>query len=419
MAHSSTSSDSFLQRLQDLPFVKDSVDKVGALYSGTKQYNSLLRRTLETAESGVGMLASTTKPLLNVLEKPIGSINDLACKELEKMEKNYPIIAQPTEEMIKQTKAVVQPLADRLKPVTDRVNSITTYGLDTITSTKGYAADKVGALSEYGLSKVNVVKSYARDTVSNLTGVATRQVSPLVDNKVGLLILSQLEKLIESAELANKEDLQVTESSKESNDGDISSTAAINRLFRVVDVFRCVLYTQSTKKLQCVRSESSKALSRISPASLLDWTSYKNTAYNFYNEKKDRIVNVWNAVNNPNYVASENEAEISKYETGLISALRYLKTKTEAGLTLVEENVNRALTVADAALPSCLKNILRKPLKYISFKKSVVLMAEEVEKVKEEPETNSSSEDSCDDKKSEEDVYHSPAKHHPDDELCQ
>jgi len=70
MAHGSTPSDNFLERLQDLPFVKDSVVKVGALYAGTKQYNFLLRITLETAESGVGVFASTTKPLLNAFEKP-------------------------------------------------------------------------------------------------------------------------------------------------------------------------------------------------------------------------------------------------------------------------------------------------------------------------------------------------------------
>lgn len=418
MAHCSTPSYSFLDRLQDLPFVKDSVVKVGALYAGTKQYNSLLRLTLETAESGVGMVASTTKPLLTVLEKPIGSINDLACKQLEKMEKNYPIIAQPTDEMIKQTKAVVQPLTDRLKPITDRVTCITKCGMDKITTTKGYAADKVGAVSDYGLNKVNVVKSYAMGTVSNLTDATTKRVATLVENKMSLLILSQLEKLIESKELAKKENVQGTEPSQGGSVGDVSSMTAINRLHRVVDVFRCVLCDQSTRKLQCVRNQSSKALSNMNPTNLLGWTSYKDTAYNYYNAKKNRIVNVWNAINNPNYITEEKDAEVSKYESGLITAMRYLKMRTETGVTFVDGNVKRVLAVADNMLPSCLKNILPNPLKYLNFKKSSVQTVE-VEKVKaEESETNSSSEDN-DDKKSEEDVYHSPAKHHPDDEICQ
>jgi len=54
----------FLSRLCNIPLVSSTLNQLSTLYSQNKLNNNVVRLACETAEFGVRVAASTTKPLL-------------------------------------------------------------------------------------------------------------------------------------------------------------------------------------------------------------------------------------------------------------------------------------------------------------------------------------------------------------------
>lgn len=344
--------EQFVEKVRDLPVVSDALGKLGALYTGTKEHNRLFRLTLSGAESGVGLLWSTTKPVMKTFDKTIEALNGIACNQLDKLEQDYPIIAQPTDVVLKQTKetaaAAVKPLADRVKPITDKVGSATKYGVDKVTSAKDYTVGTIGGVANYGLSKVNDVKAYGVSKVNDVAAygvnkmaaasdVGQKQMSKVLENHASQLLLSQLDLIMNVADsyvdkyLPPDASDEADKSSKNKKEGESKQSAVVSHAWNIGNKVRRRAYNRAAKELRSARKRSVDTISKMSPVDLLE---YARTNLDGVREK---VHYVWEEVNkSPEEVAkeeTENEKNIKNltYERRFIATARHLTLKIKAG----------------------------------------------------------------------------------------
>lgn len=94
-------------RVSHLPLVSSACDAVSSAYSSTKDNVPLLKGMMDVAESGVrtlGAAASTgSKPVLNMIEPQLATVNEYAMKGLNKMEEKLPILHQPADKVVSDT----------------------------------------------------------------------------------------------------------------------------------------------------------------------------------------------------------------------------------------------------------------------------------------------------------------------------
>ncbi|XP_024921262.1 mannose-6-phosphate receptor binding protein 1 isoform X1 [Cynoglossus semilaevis] len=96
-----------VSRVSNLPLVSSTCEAVSNAYSSTKENVPLLKGVMDVAESGartLGAAASTgSKPLLDMLEPQIATINEYTLKKLNEMEENLPVLQQPAEQVLSNT----------------------------------------------------------------------------------------------------------------------------------------------------------------------------------------------------------------------------------------------------------------------------------------------------------------------------
>ncbi|XP_060889266.1 mannose-6-phosphate receptor binding protein 1 isoform X1 [Labrus mixtus] len=96
-----------VSRVTNLPLVSSACEVVSSAYSSTKDSVPLLKGVMNAAESGVRTLgaAATTgsKPLLDIIEPQIATVNEYALKGLDKMEERLPILHQPADKVVSDT----------------------------------------------------------------------------------------------------------------------------------------------------------------------------------------------------------------------------------------------------------------------------------------------------------------------------
>ncbi|NXY13221.1 PLIN3 protein, partial [Atrichornis clamosus] len=131
-------------RVANLPLVSSACDVVSSAYACTKESHPYLRSVCGAAEKGVRTLtaaaASGAQPLLTRLEPQISTANELACKGLDKLEEKLPILQQPPEKLISDTKLLVTSTVTGAK---DALTSTVAGAKDALTSTVAGAKDAV------------------------------------------------------------------------------------------------------------------------------------------------------------------------------------------------------------------------------------------------------------------------------------
>ncbi|NXQ69028.1 PLIN3 protein, partial [Quiscalus mexicanus] len=122
-------------RVANLPLVSSAYDMVSSAYTCTKESHPYVRSVCDVAEKGVKTLTaaavSGAQPLLTRLEPQISSANEFACKGLDKLEEKLPILQQPPQKIISDTKLLV--------------TSTVTGARDVLTSTMAGARDAVSS----------------------------------------------------------------------------------------------------------------------------------------------------------------------------------------------------------------------------------------------------------------------------------
>ncbi|KAF6017113.1 PLIN2 [Bugula neritina] len=91
-----------LTRVTNYPVVKDAWGKVSGVYHSGKEKSRLFRFCGSIAESSASLAMKATKPALEKL--PVERLNDYASTKLDDLEKAYPLVNRPVEEVVETLK---------------------------------------------------------------------------------------------------------------------------------------------------------------------------------------------------------------------------------------------------------------------------------------------------------------------------
>jgi len=140
----STTSESILNRLSQLPIVTSAYSWSSHYYSKVKNSSSVANATLGTAEKTMMLTADKLKPVVQRLEKPISAVDAMACKTFIKLQEKFPAVNKTPEEVA----ASVKTAWNDARPV----ENLKQYGVLKVTAIKDYAVQKTEILtsSHYG-----------------------------------------------------------------------------------------------------------------------------------------------------------------------------------------------------------------------------------------------------------------------------
>ncbi|XP_053435507.1 perilipin-5 isoform X2 [Nycticebus coucang] len=100
-----------VQRMVALPLVRDTCTAVFNAYSAAKDRHPLLGSACRLAEHCVCSLTTQAlehaQPLLDHLQPQLATVNDLACRGLDKLEEKLPFLQQPSETVVTTAKDTV------------------------------------------------------------------------------------------------------------------------------------------------------------------------------------------------------------------------------------------------------------------------------------------------------------------------
>ncbi|XP_003460807.1 perilipin-5 [Cavia porcellus] len=100
-----------MQRVVALPLVRATCARVSNAYNATKDRHPLLGSACRLAESCVCSLTTCAldhaQPLLDHLQPQLATVNDLACRGLDKLEEKLPFLQQPSDTVVTSAKDVV------------------------------------------------------------------------------------------------------------------------------------------------------------------------------------------------------------------------------------------------------------------------------------------------------------------------
>ncbi|XP_039622916.1 mannose-6-phosphate receptor binding protein 1 [Polypterus senegalus] len=166
---SSGERQSLVSRVTNLPLISSAYDMVASTYSSTKENHPYIKSVCDVAEMGVKTLsaaaASGSKPLLDKFEPQIATANDYACKGLDHLEQKLPILKEPTEKVVADTKQLVSGARDSV--------TRTVYGAkDTVTSTVTGVVDMAKGAVQGG---VEMTKSAVGGGVNTVMGTRMGQ----------------------------------------------------------------------------------------------------------------------------------------------------------------------------------------------------------------------------------------------------
>ncbi|NWW00531.1 PLIN3 protein, partial [Machaerirhynchus nigripectus] len=178
-------------RVANLPLVSSAYDMVSSAYTCTKESHPYVRSVCDAAEKGVKTLTaaavSGAQPLLTRLEPQISTANEFACKGLDKLEEKLPILQQPPEKLLSDTKLLVTSTVTGAK---DAVTSTVAGAKDAVTSRVTGVMDMTKGAVQGGME---LTRSAVSSGVSTVMGSTVGQ---MVASGVGS-VLGKSEELVD------------------------------------------------------------------------------------------------------------------------------------------------------------------------------------------------------------------------------
>uniref|UniRef100_A0A8C4VMY9 Perilipin n=1 Tax=Gopherus evgoodei TaxID=1825980 RepID=A0A8C4VMY9_9SAUR len=166
-------------RVAGLPLVSSACEMASASYAATKETHPAIKAVCEVAETGVMAITSAAiigaQPILDHLEPQLAAANEYACRGLDRLEEQLPILQQPIEKVTTLVSRLVALDAQDLVCATmvgakDAVCSTATEAKDAVTSMVGVAK---GAVQE----SVEVTKSAVTSSMSTVMGSSMGQMA--------------------------------------------------------------------------------------------------------------------------------------------------------------------------------------------------------------------------------------------------
>ncbi|KAM9254673.1 uncharacterized protein FYN16_012592 [Cariama cristata] len=178
---------SVVSRVANLPLVSSAYGVVSTAYASTKESHPYIRSVCDAAEKGVKTLTaaavSGAQPILTKLEPQISTANEYACKGLEKLEEKLPILQQPPEKLISDTKQLV--------------TSTVTGAKDVLTSTVAGAKD---AVTSRVTGVMDMTKGAVQGSVELTKSVVSSGVNTVMGSTVGQMVVSGMGSMLEKSE---------------------------------------------------------------------------------------------------------------------------------------------------------------------------------------------------------------------------
>lgn len=315
MEHERIAQETFIGRVGNLPVVNSAWTQACGVYQKTKERNSFLNATCRVAESGVGLIATTTKPIVDRYQPQIKQVDAFACDKLTWVEETYPVITKPTDEVIKEGREKCETL---LKPVTDRYNHY-----------KDAYNGMVNRNKERVEGTVQMVKDLGQKSIDSPYG---KFVLEKVDEALALSE-SYVEKYLpESEELEDYE-----ENGEEEHPGEAST---LTRVTTLSTKLRQRMYKRAMRDLKQLQVRSHETLERLHfTVDLIQYAkagygNAKDVAEEKYELVHRKVVDTWGKITEEREDGSE-ESNPETLEGKTIAVARKLTCQVRQSVTVI------------------------------------------------------------------------------------
>ncbi|XP_032756641.1 perilipin-3 [Rattus rattus] len=258
----STMQPSVVGRVANLPLISSTCGMVSAAYTSTKESYPHVRTVCDVAEKGVKTLTtaavSRAQPILSKLEPQIVTANKYAHQGLDRLQESLPILQQPTEKVLADTKELV---SSTVSGAREMVSSSVSSAKDTVATRVTGAVDVTcGAVK----SSVDMTKSAMTSGVQSIMG-----------SRVGQMVISGVDRVLVKSEAwaDNRLPLTDTELALIATSPEGADTASLQqqrqersyfvRLGSLSERLRNHAYEHSLGKLCNVRQSAQDALQQL------------------------------------------------------------------------------------------------------------------------------------------------------------
>lgn len=256
---------SVVDRVAGMPLISSTCHMVSAAYTSTKESHPHVKTVCDVAEKGVKTLTaaavSGAQPILSKLEPQLTSASEYAHRGLDKLEENLPILQQPSEKV----------LADTKELVSSKVSEAREAVSNTVSSAKDTVASRV-------TEAVVVTRGAVQSGVDLTKSMVTSSVHSVMGSRVGQMVLSGVDTVLGKSEEWVDNHLPMTDAElahlATSLEGfDMASVAQQRqdqsyfvRLGSLSERLRQRAYEHSLGKLQHTRQRAQEALLQLSQA---------------------------------------------------------------------------------------------------------------------------------------------------------
>lgn len=325
---------SVVDRVANMPLISSTCDMVSAAYASTKDSHPHVKTVCDAAEKGVRTLTaaavSGAQPILSKLEPQIASASELAHRGLDKLEENLPILQQPTEKVLADTKELV---SSKVSGAREMVAS----AKDTVTTR---VSEAVGATRGAVQSSVDKTKSAVTGGVQSVMG-----------SRMGQMVLSGVDTVLGKSEEWVDNHLPLTDAElariATSLDGfDIASVqqqrqeqSYFVRLGSLSERLRQHAYEHSLGKLRATKQRAQEALLQLSQAlSLME--NVKHSVDQKLVEGQEKLHQMWLSWNQKQLQGPEKElTKPEQVESQALTMFRDIAQQLQATCTSLGSSI--------------------------------------------------------------------------------
>ncbi|KAM7165760.1 perilipin-3-like [Macrochelys suwanniensis] len=271
-------------RVAGLPLVSSACEMASASYVATKETHPAIKAVCEVAETGVRAITSAAVigawPILDQLEPQLAAANEYACRGLDRLEEQLPILQQPIEKVALDAQDLVHATMVSAKDV---VCSTVTEAKDAMTSMVGVAK---GAVQE----SVEVTKSAVTSSMSTVMGSSMGQMAVSgIDTALG-----KSEQLVDHYLPMTKEELAELATTPVEGPGEAPAEqqSYYVRLGSLSSTLRQRAYQHALGKMRQARQRTLEALSQLQQT--IDLINHAKQAVDQkLHNGQDRLYQMW------------------------------------------------------------------------------------------------------------------------------
>lgn len=233
--------------MANLPLISSTCEMVSSAYASTKESHPHVKTVCDVAEKGVKTLTaaaiSGAQPILSKLEPQIASASEYAHRGLDKLQDNLPILQQPPEKVLANTKELV--------------------------------SSKVSGAREMVSSAKDTVATRMTEAVDVTKSAVTSGVQSVMGSRVGQMVMSGVDSVLGKSEAWADNHLPMTDAelaliATSPEDSDMASVqqqrleqSYFVRLGSLSERLRHHAYQHSLGKLHRTRQRAQEALQQL------------------------------------------------------------------------------------------------------------------------------------------------------------